>query len=71
MVIHCQLKKMIQVKLKLGLPIACVHHGERNQIKTPRLILYEREGLLKKIAFGEGSCVGFTVASIFKILINV
>ena len=39
MVIHCQLKKMIQIKLKLGLSIACVHHGERNQINTPRLIL--------------------------------
>ena len=61
MVIHCQLKKMIQVKLKLGLPIACVHHGKRNQINTPRLILYELEGLFKKeIAFGAGSCGGFT-----------
>ena len=37
--IHCQLKKMIQVKLKLGLPTACVHYGERNQINTSRLIL--------------------------------
>ena len=56
MVIHCQLKKMIQVKLKLGLPIACVHHGEQNQINTPRLILWE----LEEIAFGAGSRVGFT-----------
>ena len=52
---------MIQVKLKLGLATACVHHGERNQINTSRLILTELEGLVKKeIAFGAGSCVSFT-----------
>ena len=60
-VIHCQLKKMIQVKLKLGLATACVDHGERNQINTSRLILTELESLVKKeIAFGAGSCVSFT-----------